>query len=237
MPINEIEYHPYLQDGYVPNSKKLILGSFPVYVVTEPDSSLKQKGRADSGAFCFFYGSTYSSFWDLYKTHIDQSLGVPFNPIELKESIRKEGISISDLYKSASRKEHSASDRDLGNKTLNISQLSSYLDESVERVLCTSKYVLEVFSNQCLASKGFAFKKEESDEFAKTILNELGGESNEIVNPICGVYEKGSRQIKLLAMPSPGSFQRSVQHFGWVKGNKVEYGQRYFKAAFNWLIK
>jgi hypothetical protein len=34
MPIGEIEIHPYLEMGQIPNSRKLILGSFPVYECT-----------------------------------------------------------------------------------------------------------------------------------------------------------------------------------------------------------
>ncbi len=45
MPIGETETHPYLEQGQINGSTKLILRSFPVYECTNPDNQIKQQNR------------------------------------------------------------------------------------------------------------------------------------------------------------------------------------------------
>src|SRR5687767_2984989 len=101
MPRDEIEVHPYLALGQgINNPQRLILGSFPVYECTDPDSPLKQQRRND-GTMRFFYGSVDSSFWSLYRRHVDQNIVLPPNPGQIINSLQHRSISISDvIYRS-----------------------------------------------------------------------------------------------------------------------------------------
>ena len=45
------------------------------------------------------------------------------------------------------------------------------------------------------------------------------------------------KKIYAIAIPSPGSPQRQVHNFGCTSDKKLEYANKYFKIAFNWLKK
>jgi hypothetical protein len=54
MPLEEFETHPYLLQGLINGANKMILGSFPVYLCTEPDNPIKQQNRNSECTICFF---------------------------------------------------------------------------------------------------------------------------------------------------------------------------------------
>jgi hypothetical protein len=73
------EIHPYLNEGNIKGSTKLILGSFPVYACTEPDNAEKLAIRNTEGTVRFFYGSCKSRFWGLYHQFVDNNKTVYAN--------------------------------------------------------------------------------------------------------------------------------------------------------------
>ena len=87
MPIGETETHPYLEQGQINGSTKLILGSFPVYECTNPDNQIKQQNRQNEGTVRFFYGSVDSSLWGLYRDNIDTQIVLPTNPDIIIQSL------------------------------------------------------------------------------------------------------------------------------------------------------
>lgn len=73
MPINELEVHPFLDSiddqAFGPNYfEGLIIGSFPVYAVTNsiyPNGFIEERFVADQANLNYFYGSNRNSFWRL----------------------------------------------------------------------------------------------------------------------------------------------------------------------------
>lgn len=73
MPINELEVHPFLDSiddqAFGPNYfEGLIIGSFPVYAVTNsihPNDGVEERFIAEQANLKFFYGSNRNSFWRL----------------------------------------------------------------------------------------------------------------------------------------------------------------------------
>ncbi len=175
MPINEIEIHPYLKQGQLTNSKSLILGSFPVYECTDPDTLPKQKIRKSNNAFRYFYGSSKSSFWSLYSKYIDST--VNFNPNSISKSLLQNNISISDTIISCYRKMQSSSDKDLIEKIWNKTEIQNLLQSGTTKILCTSKGVMLDLQNKIISTKnspiGYCDKKLSEDfhiEFIKDFL-------------------------------------------------------------------
>jgi G:T/U-mismatch repair DNA glycosylase len=139
------ETHPFLKLGKVQKSTKLILGSFPVYSITSPDSEDKLRIRKSDGTVQFFYGSCKSSFWALYHLFIDNYLQIPITSEEALKSLLKNEISISDMILECERKGKSALDSDLSKRVYNIEMMNEYLNSGVTKILCTSKGVMEMF--------------------------------------------------------------------------------------------
>ncbi|WP_175635096.1 uracil-DNA glycosylase family protein [Pedobacter ghigonis] len=103
MPQNEIETHPYLQDGLIPNATKLILGSFPVYECTDDDNPLKKDMRLKKGSQRFFYGSSKNKFWEKYSNSLDSTILRPWDRDKILISLKKHQIAISDTIISCDR--------------------------------------------------------------------------------------------------------------------------------------
>lgn len=238
MPIGEIETHPYLELGIIPDSNKLILGSFPVYNVTDPDNVLKQQNREINGAFRFFYGSHHSSLWSLYKEFVDPDLPMPFTTHEILSSLSSFKISISDLIKETERNGYSALDTDLINKVWNIKFLKELIvRNNTDTILCTSKFVLKNLEIRIVNSNNFgALDLESSILFQNQFINAINGNLENVTNPIARVFRVGNRSIKCVAIPSPGSPYRKLDAFGFDNGDRFDYATNYFSAAFNLLI-
>ncbi|WP_066829605.1 hypothetical protein [Rufibacter ruber] len=239
MPIGETEFHPYLLEGEIADSDKLILGSFPVYECTNPDNDKKIAKRDAVGSVRFFYGSAQSSFWQLYSSYVDNQLTLPPNPTDILASLREHRISISDNIVFCERKVYSSLDSDLVSKSWNSEGLGRLFNNGISKVLCTSKGVLSDLENKiiCPAYRGLGqVDPIQSAILQNVVLDNVGGNENLIVNPIARVFRIGDRVVEALAIPSPGSPERKILDFGYGGVENSAYAENYFANAFNWLM-
>lgn len=237
------ETHPYLEQGRLSGAKSMVLGSFPVYACTNPDTADKQKMRAESTKktpIRFFYGSAYSNFWALYQQYVDPSLTVPFNENMLLESITRKNIAFSDTIRSCTRKGTSSLDSSLSEKEWNIQGVQSLLQSGISKVLCTSKGVLRDLEHKIINhdhTHPFGqFDAERSAQFQATFLKKLGVANPVLTSPIARMFLVDGHLIEALAIPSPGSPQRQLRYFGYVEGERKVFSDGYFNAAFGWLV-
>lgn len=238
MPIDEIEYHPYLNEGQINGATKLILGSFPVYECTNPDNEIKKRNRDKEGTFRFFYGSVDSRFWSLYVCYIDKSINMPFNKAKILQSLNKKHIAIADTILSCERHCHSSEDNKLIRKKWNKEGVQTLIQNGITKILCTSKGVLSDLETQiiCNGDKPLCSLDEKlSTNFQSDFIKELNGSNSQITNPIAKVFLINNNQITALAIPSPGSPYRQIKQFGFVGKDKKAYTIDYFLKAFSWL--
>jgi hypothetical protein len=230
------ETHPFLELGKVPNATKLILGSFPVYSITLPDSEDKQRIRKSDGTVPFFYGSCRSSFWGLYHLYIDSGLQVPVKPELAIQSLKNNSISISDIISDCKRNGISALDSDLSQRVYNIEMMSEYLNSGVTKILCTSKGVMEMFHDKVVKkSKTIIYQESESKNWQTQIISNLTGDESLIKKLICKQYLFKGKTIRLISIPSPGSPQRQLKQFGFKGDDWRAYADKYFEYSFKWL--
>jgi hypothetical protein len=234
--MNTKEFHPFLNEGKIEGAKGLILGSFPVFACTEPDISEKEKIRKNEGTIRFFYGSSKSRFWSLYRQHIDSNVTDPVNRLSAIASLRKNEIAISDTITSCRRKGISSSDSDLSDRVYNVDMIQQMIQDGVSKVLCTSKGVLFDLDSKIICSFSeikldIALTKTFSDNF----LSDINGKLPAFNRGIGFVYSFNHRLIYALAIPSPGSPQRQAHNFGCTSKDKLGYVNNYFEKAFNWL--
>lgn len=232
-----IETHPFLELGKVPNGTKLILGSFPVYSITLPDSEEKLKIRKSEGTVQFFYGSCHSSFWGLYHLYIDSSLQIPITPEDALSNLVKNQIAISDIIMECERAGKSALDIDLKKRIYNIEMINEYLDSGVTKILCTSKGVMEMFHEKVVKkSKEIIFQESESRKWQAEIISKINGNDMQIKKLICRQYRYKGKTVRLISIPSPGSPQRQLKQFGFIGDDWRIYADKYFEFSFKWLI-
>lgn len=239
MPIGEIETHPFLELGRIPNATKLILGSFPVYECTDPDNLVKQQTRNNEGTIRFFYGSVDSSFWTLYKTYVGNQLDIPFNSDNILTSLRENKISISDNIISCQRHDMSSEDSKLKGKNWNRQGLLEILGTTVIKILCTSKGVLSDLESKivCPAFNGIGLLNVPmSTDFQSRFIEQIEGNPDLVMNPIARAYNINNRNVLALAIPSPGSPQRRLKNFGFNGQNWRQYLETYYSEAFDWFI-
>ena len=233
-----IEIHPFLKLGKVPNATKLILGSFPVYSITLPDSEDKRRIRKSDGTVPFFYGSCNSSFWGLYHLNIDNQLRIPITVEDALKSLSINKIAISDMIYECIRKGRSALDSDLTNREYNIELIKEYLNNGITKVLCTSKGVMDMFHDHIAKkSNEFVFQEFESNEWQAKIVSKLNGNEKQIKKLICRQYDYDGKTIWLISIPSPGSPQRQLKQFGFNGDDWRAYADKYFEYSFKWLKK
>ncbi|WP_373549124.1 hypothetical protein [Haliscomenobacter sp.] len=237
------ETHPYLELGRIPGAKSMVLGSFPVYACTDPDTADKQKMRAENTKkkpIRFFYGSASSSFWPRYQQYVDPELIAPFNETELRESIAKKKIAFSDTIQSCVRKGESSLDSSLSEKEWNIQGVQSLLQSGTSKVLCTSKGVLRDLEHKIIKhdpTHPFGQVDEtRSIQFQAAFLKKLGIANPVLTSPVARVFLVDGQLIEALAIPSPGSPHRQLRHFGYVEGERKVFSDGYFDAAFGWLV-
>src|SRR5664279_3437748 len=96
MPINQMEFHPYLKIGQAIPASRMIVGTFPIYSVTRPGMALKEQLRQINNDILFFYGSGANLFWLWYEQYIDPTIITGSNKSILK-SLKNEKIAISDV--------------------------------------------------------------------------------------------------------------------------------------------
>lgn len=230
------ETHPFLKLGKVPNATKLVLGSFPVYSITLPDSEEKNKIRKSDGTVQFFYGSCYSSFWGLYHLYIDNGIHMPIKPELAIQSLKNNIISISDIISECKRNGKSALDKDLTKRVYNIEMMNEYLESGVTKILCTSKGVMEMFHDHVVKkSKNIVFQESESKKWQSQIISELNGDESQIKKLICRQYVFKGKTIRIISIPSPGSPQRQLKQFGFSGDDWRTYADKYFEFSFKWL--
>ena len=230
------ENHPYLEEGNIIGATKLILGSFPVYACTDPDNVEKELIRKTDGTVRFFYGSCKSRFWGLYHEFVDTNVIVPINKEIALESLKTNGIAISDTIKACNRKGKSALDSDLFNIEYNTVMIQQMIKSGVSKILCTSKGVLSDLNKIILLTmEGLSLDEQLSKQFESEFLDPLNGSSKDVKNPFCRAYRFNNRIIYVLAIPSPGSPQRQAHTFGCMSADKLDYTKKYFKNALNWL--
>lgn len=232
------ETHPFLELGKILNSNKLILGSFPVYCITLSDNEKKIRIRKSDGTVKFFYGSCYSSFWGLYHLYIDNDLQIPINPELAIKSLKNNVISISDIISECERNGRSALDKDLTKRTYNIKMMNEYLDSGVNKILCTSKGVMDMFHDKVLKkTKTIIYQESESQKWQSQIISNLNGNESQIKKLICKQYLFKGKVIRLISIPSPGSPQRQLKQFGFSGDDWKTYAEKYFEFSFKWLEK
>lgn len=230
------ETHPFLELGKVPNATKLILGSFPVYSITLPDSEDKQRIRKSDGTVQFFYGSCHSSFWGLYHLYIDNGLQIPIKPELAIQSLENNNISISDLISECKRNGKSALDKDLTKCVYNIEMLNEYLESGVTKILCTSKGVMEMFHVHIVKkSKTIIYQESESKKWQSQFISHINGDESQIKKLICKQYTFKGKSIRLISIPSPGSPQRQLKQYGFKGDDWRTYADKYFEFSFKWL--
>jgi hypothetical protein len=231
------ETHPFLSLGKIPNASKLILGSFPIYSITLPENEEKERIRKSNGIIQFFYGSYRNSFWDLYRSNIDNNIQNPISPQNAINSLTKNKIAISDMIYKSFRKGRSASDSDLIDREYSIDLINQFLNNGITKILCTSKGVLEMFHNQVVKKNNhIVFQESETKEWQNKIILDINGNALHIKKIICKQYTYKDKIIRLLSMPSPGSPYRQIKHFGYYDGDRKNYTEKYFNYAFKWLI-
>jgi G:T/U-mismatch repair DNA glycosylase len=241
MPIGEVETHPYLHLGEEIPGTRLILGSFPVYECTDIDTPQKQASREQEGTFMFFYGSNRSLFWRLYKTHIDNGLEEPFHREALLNSLTRYSIAISDTIKECQRVGKSSEDTKLQRRVYNRDGIRNLMDNGVTKILCTSKGVMNDLYSKILAPYGnriAIIDTPASLVLQHQILQMTTGHLPANSKPLAMVYAMNSGStVQTLSIPSPGSFQRRLKHFGFTEGQSHEYASSYFAGAFNWFME
>jgi hypothetical protein len=238
MPIGERELHPYLQQGEINGATKLILGSFPVYECTDNDNPLKQQNRNNEGTIRFFYGSIDSGLWGLYRDYIDQTILLPPNPNLLLPSLAQRQIAVSDTIACCERHEFSSEDNKLIRRTYNRQGLQTLIQNGVRKIICTSKGVLKDLEKQVILQGNLPFGQVDNIAgcaFQENFVIGLGGNNNQITNPIAKVFTVDNIQVIALAIPSPGSPQRKLAEFGFNGQDWRSYADNYFSNAFNWL--
>ncbi len=238
MPIDEIENHPYLQQGQIDKATKLILGSFPVYECTDPDTYLKQQNRKREGTIRFFYGSIDSGLWGLYHNHIDNAIVLPPDPTVILESITQRQIAIADTIVSCERHNYSSEDSKLIKRSYNRQGIQTLIENGVTKIICTSKGVLNDLEKQIICYSNNTLGQldiEASANFQADFVRQLGGHNNQITNSIVKVFSVDNVQVTALAIPSPGSPQRQLAQFGFDGLDWRTYADNYFSNAFRWL--
>ena len=230
------ETHPFLELGKVPNATKLILGSFPVYSITLPDSEEKNRIRKSDGSVQFFYGSCKSSFWGLYHLYIDNGLEIPITSKEALSSLVKNQIAISDIIMECERNGKSALDKDLTKRVYNVKMIKEFLNYGITKILCTSKGVMDMFHDQIAKkSEEFVFQEDESYKWQTEVMSKLKGSEIQIKKLICRQYVYKGKTIRLISIPSPGSPQRQLKQFGFPGDDWRTYADKYFEFSFKWL--
>jgi hypothetical protein len=214
MPVGEIEYHPYLERGRIPNASRMILGSFPVYECTGPDNAAKRARREEEGTICFFYGSVDNAFWSLYGRYVDGNILPECNPEILLASLTERRIAMSDLISSCQRHGYSSEDGKLLSKLWNRKGIRN-LD-------------------------GFAVIEEKAAiEFHHDLVEEVGGDPALITGRIASIFSINGNDDthEAVAIPSPGSPQRQLRQFGFGGYDCREYANEYYKAIFHWFLQ
>jgi hypothetical protein len=240
-----IEQHPRLS---IKNLKieqnKIILGSFPVWSLTQNESTLrigissKDILNKTKGEFPFFYGSSTNRFWSWYKQFVDPDITL-MDVKCIKNSLIKNKIGITDVILSCKRKNQSALDKDLSQRVYNHDFISYPKYGETLKILCTSKGVM----NEMLLCKSFfklhhKIKIDESKSklFERKFIEKIGGDINMLQKSIfIELTVEGGGIIQCIAIPSPGSPFRKLVNFGYTANVPNSYLNKYLFEVFKWF--
>lgn len=240
-----IEIHPRLDINNLKiTQSKIILGSFPIWSLTQIDSGIKSETNSESiiikreGEFPFFYGSSTNKFWEWYKKYVD--IGIVTNDLNIiKNSLDRNEIGITDVILSCKRKNKSALDKHLSERIYNHEFITYPKLGETLKILCTSKGVMnEMFLHKIFFKihQNISINEKASLEFQNEFIAKIGGDINSIQKTVfveLQVHGKGI--IQCIAIPSPGSPFRKLTNFGHRDGELNSYLDKYLKRAFNWF--
>ena len=66
-------------------------------------------------------------------------------------------------------------------------------------------------------------------------MSKLKGSEIQIKKLICRQYVYKGKTIRLISIPSPGSWQRQLKQFGFNGSDSLSYADKYFEYSFKWL--
>lgn len=239
MPIYETERHPYIQAGENIIANKMIIGTFPIYSLTNPRTPRKNQFQEERNDISFFYGSRSNYFWSWYELYIDHRVNI-YQPASILASLQEKQIAISDVISQCTRKDDSFKDSDLKEKQWNIG-LAAIIEDRIEKIVCTSKAdtgAMGWLRDRILLPAGFTLEREQSFQLHQCILR-LIPQSNLDVKLVAQVLRKGDKLVEILSLPSPGSPSRRLVDFGCRKGIQTtkEYLDLYLTNSFNWFTR
>ena len=237
MPINQIEQHPFLAQGENIEGNRMVVGTFPIFSLTNPRTPRKNQLQLQGGHISFFYGSNANLFWAWYQQFIDPTVNI-LSPQSIVESLQANDIAISDVISQCSRIKESFNDSDLRQKIWNRS-LAEIIEERIDKIICTSKSqsgAMGWLISRLLAKAGFTIDQQASNALHENILTAIPG-SNLAVKNVAYVLKKGNKKVSIVALPSPGSPQRRLVDFGYVNGVHLTntYLQNYLTSVFGWF--
>lgn len=237
MPINEFESHPYLELGEAIRASRMIIGTFPIYSLTMPRTPHKIALQNQRGDTSFFYGSNANLFWSWYKEYIDATVNIS-DPQSIMSSLRNKKVAISDVIKGCTRIEESFKDNGLRQKVWN-SALAGIIYHRIEKIVCTSKSdsgAMGWLRDKILLPAGFSVNAAATAQLHIDILAVIP-DSNTNIKHIAQVLEKDDKTVHLVALPSPGSPERQLINFGYIKGvhTTTAYLKNYLTQTFQWF--
>ncbi|OFY86322.1 MAG: hypothetical protein A3F72_10975 [Bacteroidetes bacterium RIFCSPLOWO2_12_FULL_35_15] len=237
------EFHPRIDfDSPTLNHSKIILGSFPTWSLTFSNdgklNALKTIERVKNGDIQFYYGSSNNRFWYWYQTFFDSEIFLE-NVASIKNSLEKNSIGITDMIFSCNRKDKSALDKHLTERTYNHLFFKYPQKGQTIKILCSSKGVMnEMFLNSAFFNKHPTLSMNESKSFElqNTLLQSINGNPDLVKKPFLRVIEcSNGGSIECFATPSPGSPYRKLADFGLKSQNLDDYLNSYLKMVFTWL--
>lgn len=239
MPVNELEQHPFIHYGEAIPARRMVIGTFPIYSLTNPRTPRKNQLQQQRGDISFFYGSQANTFWKWYQQFVDPAANINSAPTILA-SLRVKEIAISDVIAQCSRIDESFEDNKLRSKDWNL-PLGDVVYRSIDKIICTSKAndgALGWLKHKVLKQSGFTVDQAQSIHLHHSIMNSIPG-SNAQVIPIASVLTRGQKSVSIVALPSPGSPERRLVDFGYVDGvhTTSTYLQSYLSQTFSWFLQ
>jgi hypothetical protein len=239
MPVNELEQHPYIQIGEAIPATRMIVGTFPIYSLTNPRTPRKHQLQQLRGDISFFYGSRANAFWGWYQQYIDATVNTQ-NAQSILASLQVREIAISDVIKECSRIDESFEDNNLREKDWNL-PLGNVINRSIDKIICTSKAdsgAMGWLRDKVLIPAGFVVNQIETAQLHHQILNAIQGSNTQVIS-IAQVLTRGQKKVSIVALPSPGSPERRLANFGYVNGvhTTTTYLQSYLNRTFNWFLQ
>ncbi len=135
--MEHVEYHPY--KPFIPkDTKKLIVGNFPIGKFSNPDRFHEQK----DGELDFYYGGATNKFWRLMSVVFSEDLT---SVDKIKMFLTKQKMGLADILLSCRRLRGSALDTALYDKTYNTDLAKLIEKHQIEELYFTSRHVYSQF--------------------------------------------------------------------------------------------